>query len=248
MSRLVVFGDSFADERPQEIAWPKLLSSKYGVPVKYYSLAATNLEYTSTKLFDYLENDYQETDIIVVILTSCHRAPIVHDDYYPAWSTLYKFIITDDKLLEKLNNPYLSEHIQEHESYYRTWLRFFNPKIHKSMCYFIARTVNSLPNKKLVLSAFEDSDPVNDTNRCECHPIGNLLTVSENEHVSRKSGEYFKGKLKSKTGKTGSWDARPNHLHDDNHYILTDYMYDCLEGNYSPLSSVKFKTDIFKDN
>lgn len=247
MSRLVVFGDSFADERVQEITWPKLLSSKFGVPAKYYSLAATNLEYTSTKLFDYLENDYQETDIIVVILTSCYRAPIVHDAYYPSWSTLYKFIVGDDKLLEKLDNPYVTEHFKEHEEYYKTWLKFFNPAIHKSQCYFIAKAVNSLPNKKLVLSAFEDSDPTNDNNRSECHPCGNLMVASENEHISRKNGEYFKGKMKSKTGKTGIWDARPNHFHEDNHYILTNYMYECLQYNYSPLSSVKFKTDLFEE-
>ena len=73
------------------------------------------------------------------------------------------------------------------------------------------------------------------------------MVASENEHISRKNGEYFKGKMKSKTGKTGSWDARPNHFHEDNHYILTDYMYECLQYNYSPLSSVKFKADLFEE-
>lgn len=234
MARLVIFGDSFAAERPEPHAWPKLLASKYEVPVKYYSFPATNIEFTSTKLYEYLETDYRDDDIIVLVLTSSARAPIVHDEYYPSWSPIYKFMLYDPDLISKMNMPALSKHMEEHLPYYETWQRFFNPAIHRSICYMIERTIASLPNKKLILSGFEDSDSQNQIVKMSCHPEGNLFAVSEQEYIHKVGIESFRGK-----------DFRANHLSSDNHIILANYIYNCLEVEYTSLSDVVFEKGIY---
>lgn len=230
MSRLVIFGDSFAAERPDSEAWPKLLAEKYGVPAKYYSFPATNIEYTSIKLFQYLETDYKEDDIIVLVLTSSARAPIVHDDYYPSWAPMYKFSLLDPDFLENLGNKHVTQHMNEHKQYYETWQRYFNPLIHQSTCYFITKTVNSLPNKKLVLSGFSDSDPKITKTAIDCHPGGNLFDISCLEYEDNYTVEGFRGR-----------DKRANHLSPENHYIMLDYVYSCLENGCTDLDYSKFK-------
>lgn len=230
MSRLVIFGDSFAADRPEKNTWPKLLGIRYSIPVVYHSFEGSSIEYTATKFFEYLQSDYSETDKIVLVLTSGTRAPIVHDNYYPAWAPLFKFLSADPALLEKLNLPHFTQHLKEHSGYYETWIKFFNPKIHKSICHFMTKTLDALSNDKLILSAFEDSDSSSNASPANCHPTGNLMAISCGENMDGIVRQGYPGK-----------DSRANHLSEENHLILENYIHECFQGNYKSLNEVNFK-------
>lgn len=230
MARLVYFGDSFIAMRPEEYAWPRLLAKKYEIPAVYHAEPASNIEFTAIKLHEYLKNDYHEDDIIVTVLTSSSRAPIVHEKYFPAWSAMYKFHVLDPTFLEKLNNKHVTEHLTKHRQYYETWIEYFNPGIHQSMCYLITRTLSGLPNKKLVLSGFKDSQPNTIKTNVDFHPMGNLFDLSCLEYTEEYNLETWRGK-----------DNRANHFTEENHYIMLDYVYSCLENGCTDIDYSKFK-------
>lgn len=234
MARLVYFGDSFIMKRPEPHAWPRLLGQKYGVETVYHALSATPIEFTSTKFHEYLQNDYREDDILVVVLTSSGRAPIVHKNYFHAWSAMYKFCLLEPDLLEKIGDEHLINHMNAHKQYYETWLEYFNPMIHQATCHLIARTVNSLPNKKLVLSGFKDSDPKIIGTSVECHPGGNLFDLSCLEYDDDYNLESFRG-----------FDVRANHFSPENHTVMLDYVYSCLENGCTDIDYSKFKQGFY---
>lgn len=231
MSRVILFGDSFLKEWPEENIWYKLLAAKYAAPVIYYSVGGSSVEHTSVQIMNYFNSNYKESDILIVGLTANIRTPIVHDEYDPSWSAACTMLFRFDSDLA-FAPPEIVEHMKDHGQYYKTWEKFKSPATHLSQCFFIRRFINSLPNRKIILSCFEDSSVENFSDSIPCHVKGNLITISRSEYSVWNPS------------RADSSRHRPSHLCPENHVMLANYIHDCIETGYKPLDYTKFQRGV----
>lgn len=193
--RLIVFGDSFAAHDINGQGWPDFLSWDMDRCLINYAEHGTSLYYSVQAFFDYFNKDYRPTDIIVFIVTSYTRLPVLHPGASPVWQGGFlryieapkrwfnrktkkeKYYRDNYQTLNFLATSLCS--LQEHRNLYRLFVEFFNKNIGAS---------------GLVINAFPETDP-------------ETLTLSE---ISQAEGISVID------------DLRVNHLsHDDNKLLTT---------------------------
>ena len=110
-------------------------------------------------------------------------------------------------------------------------VKFYNEEIHHAQVTILRQSLESLPNKKLILSAFPDSQEHKLAGYCDFHVTGSALMGISLHEMGISFGENFKPPRQS-TPSIGP-DPRPNHLSEQNHKILAEDLYDMLMGKKS---------------
>jgi hypothetical protein len=141
MSRLVLFGDSFATQWPNDYAWTNQLAKKFDGEQVNYAIGGSSIEYSLFQFSNYMKKNHRETDKIVFILSHPSRSPIVHPEYDPAKSA-------DKSSKNAINKQWLQLHL--HLARYID----YDTSCYK---YFIAASVlNSIKNDALLICAFDN--------------------------------------------------------------------------------------------
>ena len=103
MSRIIIFGDSFAQDWDFEWTWTNLLAKKLNAQQINYAIGGSSIEYAMYQFVDYLKNNYKDDDKIVFVVTNPARSPIVHPNYEPTSSALHS-MTGDNKFNEAWSN------------------------------------------------------------------------------------------------------------------------------------------------
>jgi hypothetical protein len=234
MANLVLFGDSFCAEYTDtdgKYIWWKETAKTLGLGINNYALRGSSLNYATVKYYEYLQNSYSADDIIIFVVTSSGRSPLVHPDFSPESSAILQLFSTKGFSFENVEfPPSLKEHYNEHKSFYETWFQFYNPELHKSQVNLIREALNGLSNKKLLINAFDEARYSDFARPYHFHLDGYMRQISHEEFATE--GEYSRNRI---------FDTRPNHISEDNHKIFCDYVLKCLDGNYKSMLEVNFK-------
>lgn len=203
MSRLVVFGDSYASEiLENKNTWQHILSKNLDcADTISYGLGGTSFQYSLDTFFEYIEKDYQTTDIIVFLISHSARMPYLHDTAKLEWSSF----IT--KAVEGYDDPHATieecEHWVQFSKEYKFIFEHVMSETRSRMNYFFLRnTIENLKNKHTIIQCFP-------------HVYGmdfNLFDISQSE-------------FKNPTMHKASFDTRPNHLSGPNHLVLANQMF-----------------------
>lgn len=78
-----IFGDEFPDMKigvPSQLTYPALLAQHYGLDYKSYAERGGSNESIMRKLVDYYQNEYVETDVVIIGLTYTDRRDFFNSD------------------------------------------------------------------------------------------------------------------------------------------------------------------------
>lgn len=245
MSKLIIFGDSFADKVSTHIpedkqAWFEILSKKLDRDLVSYGLNGTSISYSTSKLFEYLNSpQYHADDIIVFVTSALSRLPLVHSKIIPNYASKWLMYLNGE--LSKKDNAW--QHFHQNHNFYKMYHQFFNYEQVKQQKISIALTLKALPNLTVILSAFEDvtegliDDRLdllkNDTNFILIN--AKLFQISEAEFAPTGTTyvnftDFFGG------------ECRHCHLSNSNNQELADQLYNCITHQ----SNNYFNKDNFK--
>lgn len=236
MGKLIVFGDSYcANTIPSDQYWWKIVADTLNVEVVNYAVSGSSLNYSISKYYEYLNSNYYVNDTILFVCTSGLRSPLVHQFFPPnlsALAELFYKINFDISLIDNRFPEKLIRHFRENSKFYETWFEFYDEKNHLALVNLLRESLANLPNKKILLSGFDDSLSDRFARSHDFHLGGCLFDISKAEYVSDQA--Y----VASRTAMVP--DSRPNHLSADNHIILARIVNESLNGSYSSLNSGEF--------
>jgi len=249
--KLVIFGDSFSafgvgmsEKDTSGNIWFLELAKKLNLEIKNYSHGGSSLEFSLREYGKYLSSHhYDEQDIIIFVLTSMYRSPILVDDIEPHYASYLTSFI--DGSLPKEHPAYA--HYEEHKIMYTSIYLNFSLDLAHSLRKTLVLSLKYLPNECIVIPAFESSIHFyNDMNHIfsstdNCVIIKeDLYTISENEYKNSTYLEYrnfFKG------------DIRNCHLCNTNNLILADQIHDCIVNKSNKyFDTTKYKKDFIELN
>jgi hypothetical protein len=137
MSRIIVFGDSFATKWPDDYVWTNQLAKKLHAEQVNYATGGSSIEYSLYQLKHYLQHNYKKDDTIIFVATNPSRSPIIHKDYDPKWACFY-YDVSQDK------------------EYYKALTRYTDVETDKYKYWIIATILNGLTNDALLICAFDE--------------------------------------------------------------------------------------------
>lgn len=232
MSKLVVFGDSFAcykftgkeNESLNNLAWFNLLAQKLEKQLLTFSLNGSSINFSQNQLYNYINSsDYDETDIIVFVTTSSNRVPFI-TKMFPqhAGSQWTGFL---NGTMDTRHDAY--QHFIAYRKFYRKLFDFWDEQQCRQWRLDTAFLLKSLPNKAVILSGFEDIDLglsdkelLADTDTFVLIN-SELWTISQNElHESLNIDQFFR-RFRS--------EVRHSHLSNTNNAILSDQVFQCIK-------------------
>ena len=146
MSRIIFFGDSFAEPKPEEYVWTKQLANKFDADMTNHALGGSSIEFSLFKFTEYMKTDHKDTDKIIFVCTHPSRSPVVHPQYDPSIASLNSI-----KSDEEFNTAWLKLHLQIYKFTGHTETDYYK--------YFIVASVlNSISNDTLMMCSFEECD------------------------------------------------------------------------------------------
>ena len=157
MSRIIIFGDSFAQDWDFEWTWTKLLAKKLNAEQVNYAIGGSSIEYSMYQFTEYLKNNHRDNDKIIFVATEPNRSPIVHPKYDPTSAALHT--LTGDK-----------EFKQAWELFDKQVLKYQDVKFNAWKYTIVASMLNSINNDAIMLTAFE---------RCEEHSTRDNFIISQ---------------------------------------------------------------------
>lgn len=239
---LVLFGDSFASEWEIESgykSWFQLLAEELNTEYKTYGMHGTSFEYSTLKFYQYLNSEYNQDDIIVFVLTSPYRSPVISEDFVPNWAAMtygkvfYDQQSTRDKrMLDE--RPDSDEHFNRYKTYYKDWFKLQNNELVLAQRFILLSALHSLPNKTISISGWDTEMPI--TDKFPNHLSPALWQASENEISDGSIVDFME-----KHGK----DFRKNHFHEKNHYVLKDEVHSHIVTGESNLTVDSFHKNLY---
>lgn len=235
MAKLVVFGDSFANNEEVDYQWTKQLASKLQIDLDNNALIGSGINYSILKYFEYIETSYNPDDVIVFVICIPNRSPIVHPDYPQDLAFIPEMLMSfnssgptthvyDNTRID--SSPRVEEHIKKYIGFYHIWQQHYNDRLSLAHINILRDSVGRLPNKKIIVSVTENTTPNNFATKCDCHVDGYLFKISCNE---------------IKDGIIVMPDTRCNHLSPANHTIFSNYLHQCLTKEYKPINYEEFE-------
>lgn len=238
---LVLFGDSFVSEwdSSDHPSWFDLLAKELNTTYKTYGTRGSSFEYSTLMFYQYLMNDYDSEDVIVFVLTSPNRSPVVTDEFDPSWAAqaygkvFYKEQNSrDKKIIDGLSDS--SEHYNRYRTYYKDWFMLQSNDLILAQRYVLLTALHSLSNKTVSLSGWDTELPI--SNKFNNHLSASLWQAAENQITD---GHFVD--LLSKHGR----DFRQNHFHEENHIILKNGVYSCLTDGDTTLTVDSFAKNLY---
>lgn len=236
MSRLVVFGDSYADlnyyTEPDCVrypTWVELLATRLDREILSYAKSGTSLDFTMEKIYEYSLTNFNQDDIIIVCFTSFDRALRLCDEVDPGHQATLKYIIDGTlKSCADLNSEEERLLYRDKRAYEFMFQYLAIEELGEMKQFYMKHILKSFGVKHLTIRGFPDY--YNGTDEF------NLFTVSYNEFV---------GKSAPKNHYCDSY--RLNHLSKDNHRILAVKTYNAIM-NDKQLDYNGFKTEFINVN
>ena len=114
MANLVLFGDSFCAEYEAtqgKDTWWKDVAKTLGLGINNYGVRGTSLNYSTVKYYEYLQNSYSADDIIIFVVTSSGRSPLVHPDFLPESSAILQLFSSRGFSFKNVDLPTLGRPI-----------------------------------------------------------------------------------------------------------------------------------------
>lgn len=227
--KLVVFGDSYASKLKRngtliEPVWYELLAKQLEIDLLHFGQNGTAIEYSIAKLYEYINSkDYSENDIIIFVCTSLNRLPLVHSDIPPGVAAHWlRFLDGSLNQLEFLN------FFKKHSDFYKTLFNFFNYDTAHRQKTHAAFLLKGLPNKTIIISAFEDVDEaLNHNQKKLLKTTANFILI--NASLSTISAEeYGEGVTYESLYNFFGGEIRNAHLSKSNNIILANQLYKCI--------------------
>jgi hypothetical protein len=246
---LVLFGDSFISEPWQKCredsdhpTWFKMLSDILEIEYKTYGEVGSSFEYSTLKFYQYLTSkDYDPEDLIVFVLTTSGRSPVIAKEFLPEWAYLASHKTFSEHLDEPKRQHIDSltdsdEHYNKYKNFYRDWFSLKNDDLILAQRYMLLQTLHSLPNKTISISVGDVESPI--ASNFPAHANFSLLQISNDEIIDDDLWGIVR--------KRGSYDRRINHLQEKNHYVLRDAVYAGLtDNNFSNYNRKSFHKNLF---
>ncbi len=246
MSKLVIFGDSFADrmrltKNYNSVVWYELLADRLNLQLHHYGMNGTSIEYSILKLYQYLNSDnYSTDDVIIFVCTSSTRVPLVHENLNPKYAAHWlKFL--QGELVNSAEKD-LVNHYQKNNLFYKTLFSFFNYDLAQTQKSHAALLLKTLPNTAVIMTAFDDilaikpnRKVLNDTDNFLLINA-NLFAISTNEFAEGLKYDTFRNFFKG--------EVRNSHLGTTNNNILAQQLYNCIKNK----SSKHFIKEEYKKN
>ena len=146
MPRIIFFGDSFAEPKPEDYVWTKQLANKFGAEMTNHAVGGSSIEFSLFKFTEYMKTDYRDTDKIIFVCTHPSRSPVVHPQYDPSTAAL-----NTHKGDKEFNTAWLKLHLQIYKFTGKPETDFYK--------YFIVTSVlNSISNDTLMVCSFGECD------------------------------------------------------------------------------------------
>lgn len=248
MTKLVIFGDSFADKvkggpaADAVVAWYELLANSLELELLHYGCNGTSIEYSIMKLFEYINSDcYSEQDIIVFVSTSLTRNPIIHEKVPPGIASHWiKFI---DGSIDITRDSNLG-HYKKHDIFYKTLFKFFNYNAAHQQRILTASLLKSLPNQVVMISAFNDIDQTLREDRKYLLKNSKNFLLLNYSLFDISNNEYELGVTYTDFHSFFSGEVRHAHLSRTNNLILANQLHKCIVDR----SDKYFNKDEFKTN
>lgn len=197
MSRLIIFGDSFAEPYEANFElWTEQLAKKLDLELVNCAKGGTSFIWTLCQYDKYMQGDYREDDYIIVVVTTGTRLPYIHPDFSLSTSM--------------------------HPEYDSNWVKYWTIDGHLSQLFLLCETLKALPNKKLVIRAFDGMQVIGTRfSKYDFFVLGNpLVGISTNENYVLP---------------VGARDTRPNHMSEPNHKMLANDIYQISLGSKQPV-------------
>jgi hypothetical protein len=255
MSKLVIFGDSFATKGrfldKDKIAvdypvWYELMSNKLQQKVLPFGLRGSSIDYSIEMLYKYINSNlYSQSDTIIFVSTSIYRNPIIYREV--PLEIAYQWIeFLEGSIFQNKENKRL-HHYEKYREFYKTLFRFFNSDTAHQKKVHVALLLKSLPNRTIILSAFQDVDTALKTDRRHLlndNPKSLVINASLHD-ISTE--EYEKGVIFPTFYRFFNEDPRHAHLSKSNNIVLADQLCQCLQNTSNKyFDRTKFKKNFIK--
>lgn len=239
MTKVLVYGDSFADDACTiGNSWTSLLSKKLNVPQVNRAVSGGSSQYAMKSfLNDYHSNFIDYKDIVIFVLSTPGRMHFEFQNSRPDTASKYLHGSTD-------------EWYKNNKKFIEWWMLNIDVSIENINhdCYIHAlKTFAELrPETKVILLANLDHDP-SGKNKL---PLGNIPSnfFKPNILLNEISENEIVGKLKyNEWTRVTGYDPRINHLSNPNLDILSDKIFEII--NTNSIDNVKyehFKSNIFE--
>ena len=193
------------------------------------------MEYSTSSFFKYVNSAYNKNDIIVFVMSSLNRSPLIHKEFPPLFaSEMPRYL---QGTLPKDHPAY--KHYVQHDSFYKTWFMFKNMDLEWANRFNLLMTLKHLPNTVIALSGFEhieDQYKLNDlleSTKTFLNIKPALFDISNDEIEGGSFNDFYK---------LFKGDYRNCHLARTNNQILGNQLYECITAkSISPFDRSKFK-------
>jgi hypothetical protein len=247
--KLIIFGDSFASDQlndPAGKSWHRVLGHKLNIEEKNYinySRTGSSIEYSITAFFKYMStNTYHKDDIIVFVMTSLNRSPLLIKGFPPEFASEMTRHL--DGTLSKEHPAY--NHYTEYNDFYKTLFEFRNIELIWAHRLNLLMTLKHLPNTVISLSGFKNIEyqfkvgKLIESTDTFLNFKPNLFDISNDELVSGTFYDFhafFKG------------ECRNCHLSRTNNLILGEQLYECIVNkSIEQFDITKFKKNFISLN
>lgn len=243
--KLVLFGDSFVSiHLDEKYSWPFLLAHNLNIStdnILNFGKPGTGLDWSICQFISYLNsNDYNENDIVIFVVTSHSRPPIMENENQSMSAGFNAYYNNIKKGIP--NN--VEQYYKKYDSFYRTWFDLQTNDMKYKDRWLLALALKQLPNFTILMSGFEDIVLSSQANHILLQDSNNflkiesdLISISKNEMMNKKLGlrdfyNYF------------TYEPRTCHLSNSNNIELADQLSKCI---INKDSSYFDKTSYHKD-
>jgi len=227
--KLVLFGDSFVSIHLDETySWPFLLAHNLNISkdnILNFGKPGTGLDWSICQFLQYLNsNDYNENDIVIFVVTSHSRPPIIENENQ-SMSAGFNAYYND---IEKGIPSNVKRYYENYDAFYRTWFDLQTDDMKYKDRWLLTLALKQLPNFTIIMSGFEDIVLPSQANHILLQDSRNflkiesdLISISKNEIINKKIGlrdfyNYF------------TYEPRTCHLSNSNNVELADQLSKCI--------------------
>ena len=245
MSKLVVFGDSFASYRGEQnpktvkgVLWFEEVAKKLNLPLKNKAYSGSSFEWSKKQFWDYYNsNEYSEDDLIIFVFTSFQRSPFLTTGQSPQFASYYSAFLQGT--MKKDHFAY--DHYNDNKELYKGLAKYYNWETQLFDRHLFCLALKQIPNMTVAITAFKDLT-INLKNNSLLEELDNFLYIP-GRLIELCENEFGDADYQKFLRYYGS-EVRNCHLSNSNNIILADQITQCIQHK----SNKYFRKEKFKKN